>query len=302
MKHIQYLICGLLALSTLTCCAKPKPLPPVKKVMPKPEPPLPVSYQDIDSIRVSALLAAADTLPDDTNFPLFFGRQLKGIPYVSNTLEKGRREKLIVNLRGLDCTTFVETVTALTKTRKQHGHWNEYLKNLENLRYQGGKMKGYCSRLHYFSMWIADNTARGNVDTINTEPAACAMTHINLNFMSRHPRRYRHLRNNMQWVDTIRALEKKFSGYNIHFVPARKLDGSRKELSFIHNGDILALVIGNKGLDYSHLGFAAWGKDGKLHLLNASFLHKCVVEEPMPLYVYMKRHPSQRGVSVVRIK
>ena len=55
-----------------------------------------------------------------------------------------------------------------------------------------------------------------------------------------------------------------------------------------------------KGLDTSHLGFAVW-KEGRLHLLNASSIHKKVVLEPMTLRQYMQKHPSQLGVRVVRV-
>ena len=71
-------------------------------------------------------------------------------------------------------------------------------------------------------------------------------------------------------------------------------------LETIHDGDILAIVTRKKGLDTSHLGFAVWQK-GCLHLLNASSIHKKVVLEPMTLSEYMKKHPSQLGVRVVRV-
>ena len=48
------------------------------------------------------------------------------------------------------------------------------------------------------------------------------------------------------------------------------------------------------------LGFAVWHKDG-LHLLNASQLHKKVVEEPMTLEQYLSRHPSFTGIRVVQL-
>ncbi|MBQ2498070.1 MAG: DUF1460 domain-containing protein, partial [Prevotella sp.] len=55
-----------------------------------------------------------------------------------------------------------------------------------------------------------------------------------------------------------------------------------------------------KGLDTSHVGIAVWHKDG-LHLLNASMIHKKVVEEPMTLKQYMQKHLSQTGIRVVRV-
>jgi TonB-dependent SusC/RagA subfamily outer membrane receptor len=40
----------------------------------------------------------------------------------------------------------------------------------------------------------------------------------------------------------------------------------------------------------------------RLHLLNASQIHKRVVEEPMTLFKYMGKHPSQLGIRVVEVK
>lgn len=56
-----------------------------------------------------------------------------------------------------------------------------------------------------------------------------------------------------------------------------------------------------QGLDYSHVGLAVWGKDGKLHLLNASSLRKKVVEEPQTLYRYMLGQRNQMGIRLVRL-
>jgi hypothetical protein len=59
------------------------------------------------------------------------------------------------------------------------------------------------------------------------------------------------------------------------------------------------MITNKKGLDTSHIGIASWHKDG-LHMLNASSVHKKVIEEPMTLFKYMQKHPSQIGVRVVR--
>lgn len=45
---------------------------------------------------------------------LFF----RGTPYVASTLEK-EPEGLVVNLQELDCTTFAETVLALSRTLRE---------------------------------------------------------------------------------------------------------------------------------------------------------------------------------------
>src|SRR5512146_1957361 len=46
------------------------------------------------------------------------GLSFIGTPYVAHTLEVPGPEHLVVNLQGLDCTTFVENVLALSRTVK----------------------------------------------------------------------------------------------------------------------------------------------------------------------------------------
>jgi len=36
------------------------------------------------------------------------GKSFIGTEYVAHTLEKGKKESLVINLTGLDCTTFLE--------------------------------------------------------------------------------------------------------------------------------------------------------------------------------------------------
>ena len=70
-------------------------------------------YQKVDSVKIVTMLQkAVDNHKNKT--PLFFAHQLIGRPYVAHTLEGQPTERLVVNTRQLDCTTLVETVTALT--------------------------------------------------------------------------------------------------------------------------------------------------------------------------------------------
>ena len=71
-------------------------------------------YLPADSVLIERLLAEAKALPGGENRPLFFARKFLGRPYVAHTLEKNDDERLVVNTRELDCTTLVETVSALS--------------------------------------------------------------------------------------------------------------------------------------------------------------------------------------------
>jgi hypothetical protein len=270
-----------------------------------------VTYQQTDSLKVVSLLTKGKQRPAGENLTLFYANQLKGLPYVGKTLEVNPKEELAINLRELDCTTLVENVVALVLTTRQGStRFSDFCRNLERIRYRDGRLDGYASRNHYFSEWIESNSWQDLVSEItgkkadsrgyyypfvDTQVLAC-------NYMSLHPDRYPMLRNDAQALRQIKANEKRINGKTVRYVPRRLLGRSRRELSLIEDGDILAIVTKKAGLDVSHLGFAVWGRDGKLHLLNASQIHKKVVLEPMTLEEYMKKHPTQLGVRVIRVK
>ena len=263
-----------------------------------------ITYEWEDSTRVADLLQQARQQPPNRNMILFFARQFLGIPYVGHTLEVNKEEELVVNLRQLDCTTFVETVTALTLAFRHDGlGWDDYLQWLLTIRYNNGKLDGYCSRNHYFSQWIDSNTRLGlvNEQTSASYPFT-ASQQLQLNFMSTHPDLYAMLKDKPDDVKKIAQLEKAVSGTKVRYIPASLLNESKRALKYVRDGDILALVTKKSGLDVSHVGFAEWGTDGKLHLLNASSIHKKVVLEPMTLYQYAQKHPSVLGIRVIRIK
>ena len=258
-----------------------------------------VTYQRADSVKICRLLRDANK----QTTTLWFARQFLNIPYVAHTLEVNPAEQLVVNTRQLDCTTLVETVTALTLCAHQGKRsWNDYLSTLRTLRYRKGKLDGYPSRLHYFSDWIADKTAMSIVKEIQSpNPPFSAVQQINVNYMSTHPDAYQALKAHPEWVSVIRQQEETLSGTTSRYIPKSVLKRNTKALrQAVHDGDIIAITCNKKGLDIAHLGFAVWKKDG-LHLLNASQIHKKVVQEPMTLYQYLQKHPSHTGIRIIRI-
>ncbi|EHG21219.1 hypothetical protein HMPREF9332_01738 [Alloprevotella rava F0323] len=258
-----------------------------------------VVFSPQDSIKIVELLSS----PAKGNDILWFARKFINIPYVASTLEIADPEQLVVNLTQLDCTTLVETVLALAITqRKSEKKFTDYCQNLELIRYNKGKMDGYLSRNHYFSWWMHDNMNKGIIKDITDTKYFTANVNVQNYYMSQNPSKYKFLKAHPEWGDSIRTMEKSGNGPDGSYLPEKNTCLSKKELSVIHDGDIIAIVTTKKGIDYSHLGFAVWGKDGKLHLLNASSIHHKVVEEPKTLYQYLKEHPSSIGIRVLRLK
>lgn len=257
-------------------------------------------YWRSDSVKVTRLLAKAARLGKGSNYMTWFARQLCGLPYVAKTLEKNANERLVVNLRQMDCTTYVETVLALTRCAKQRKRgFADFCHNLRLIRYRGGKV-GYPDRLHYFTYWIRDNERMGLVsDVQGPVPPFTAVQTVRANYMTIHTYIYPMLKRHPEWVDEVRRMEDSITGHRYRYIPKNRLANSKLLRQTIHDGDIIVILTSKKGLDTSHIGIAAWHADG-LHMLNASSVHHKVVEEPMLLSTYMARHPSQIGIRVVR--
>lgn len=261
-----------------------------------------VKYLQKDSIVATELLKSCMTeCKTKDNCLMYFARKLKSIPYVARTLEGGECERLVVNLRQLDCTTYVENVIALYLCIKNgKTTFRDFCNYLRNIRYENGIVT-YPTRLHYFSYWIEQNTLTGIVrEIVPQDSSVTEDSEYDIYYMSSNPEKYPALRKDTSLIDDISEMEKYFDGKTYRYIPKAKLKNPESLQAYIKDGDIIAIVTNKKGLDISHIGFAAWQK-GNLHLLNASSIHKKVVEEPMSLYKYMMRHPSQTGIRIIRV-
>lgn len=259
-------------------------------------------YQKSDSLKVVRLLNKAKHLKTDTNMMLYFANQFKGIPYVAKTLEKNDEERLVVNLRQFDCTTFVENVLALVLCNKNNKNsFADFCNYLRMMRYNNGNVS-YSHRLHYFSEWIANNSRMGFVlEKQLPNPPFTKVQRLEIDYMSKHPQAYPMLVKNPSWIKDISEMENELNGREYRYIPKSEIANTDVFRNAIHDGDIIAITTSKRGLDTSHVGIAVWHKDG-LHLFNASSVHHRVVEEAMTLYTYMKRHPSQVGIRIVHVQ
>ena len=265
-------------------------------------------YIPEDSIRVMNLLQSAekDAAKDSTagQTMLRIGRAIEkmNIPYVAHTLEPNDQERLIINLRELDCTTFVESAMALTLcVRSGRTTFDDYCRILQKIRYWQGRAPQYIRRLHYFTSWIEDNTTMDLVRELQTpNPPFTAVQTVQAHYMTQHVDKYRMLTVNPQDVPMIREMEKRIEGKKYRYIPKQQLYNNQLLRKTIHDGDIIVIITNIKGLDTQHIGIAAWHADG-LHLLNASSIHHRVIEEPMTLRQYLYKHPTMPGIRVVRI-
>ncbi len=262
-----------------------------------------IEYTPEDSVKIEAILknAVTNRRPED-NQMLYFGRQFLGIPYVAHTLENGDKEHLIVNVHGLDCTTFVETVLALKMCDdKNQRTFRDFCDNLTAIRYRNGKMDDYPSRLHYFTWWGEDNEQLGIVKQVvfNDFPFNAKQT-INVNYMTRNPNLYKQLKNHPEFISVIRRYEQESNGKVYRYIPKQNLNLSRASLGmYVHDGDIISIITNKPGLDTSHIGIVFW-KGGVLHLMHASSLAKKVIMDTKTFYNYSMGQNAHLGIRVYR--
>lgn len=224
------------------------------------------------------------------------GKSFIGIPYIAKTLEIGETESLVINLQGLDCTTFVENVLAfglMLKTQKTD--FDSYTHYLETIRYKDGELDGYASRLHYFSEWIANNEQKGLLKDVTSELGGME-SNKTINFMSTHRELYPFLKDSDNY-NKIKSSEEFLKGRSICILPQ---DQIKAKEHLIRSGDIIALTTSIKGLDITHTGIATREADGRIHLLHASTGSMEVEVSKLPLTDYLKDIKNNTGIMVAR--
>jgi hypothetical protein len=225
------------------------------------------------------------------------GKSFIGTDYTANTLDIGRKEKLVLFLVGLDCYTLMESSLAISRCIKAgKTTFENYEKEILNLRYRDGKLTDYTSRLHYFSDWIFDINKRGIGKDITKEIGG-EKYNLKVDFMSNHPDSYKQLKANPEFVKNIAKIEKEISARSYFYIPKERIKNIENK---IQSGDIIGITTSIDGLDISHTGIAYRSDDGRIHLLHAPNVGYKVQISEKPLADYLMGNKKQTGIIVVR--
>jgi Protein of unknown function (DUF1460) len=233
------------------------------------------------------------------DFTLNIAKSFLNRPYKAHTLEGNATEKLVVNLRDFDCSTFVETCIAMGLTyRKNDISYDKFKGYLKRLRYYNkGTIKGYDSRIHYFSDWLYTHAQDGLLEDITPSMGGVEWKR-NVNFMSTHWDKYPFVKNT-SLQEKIQSVESKISNQNFTFIPKSKVKSIENQFL---NGDIIGITTNIDGLDMTHEGFAIRLQDKRVYLLHASSDFKRVMVTDKPLAEYLAKNKSQTGIMVARLK
>lgn len=257
--------------------------------------------ESTDTTKITKLLIqATDFSASNPNELMeFIGRQFVGMPYKSGTLEM-EPETLTINLDEFDCTTFIETVTALALTiEDRKNSWQDFANNLESLRYRQGEANGYASRLHYFSDWIVTNTHRGYIKEVTDRIPQSNSQIKTLDYMSHNRASYPALKDSATF-EGIKNMEVGYRSHRFPYIKSARMT-SKPVTNALKGGDIVALTTKIGGLDVSHVGLIVIEKDGP-HLLHASSREGKVVVDKLPLAEYMRKSSNLTGIRVIRLQ
>ena len=255
---------------------------------------------DGDTVLINQLLMKGyeSGLSDANALIEFYARQLLGTPYVAHTLE-GDQEMLTINIHELDCLTFIETLYSLTRaTLNRRYSWRDFAANVENIRYRGGEMGDYSSRIHYISEWIIDNHIRGNLVEITPDLPHVDYMIKNIDYMTHHTDSYRQLKNDSVMVEKIRRYELRH--HRFPYVKRSWLNDKAVKAA-LRSGDFVSLVTKTEGLDVSHNGIIIVDDKGDPYLLDASMSGGKVMLEGKPLFKYLERSKTNIGIRVFRM-
>lgn len=218
-----------------------------------------------------------------------------GIPYTSGLLDQSLEETLKVSLQKFDCVLFVEVVLAVSRGVAVKDYSEQmFLQRVENLRYVNGNLNGYCSRLHYFSDWIADNEKRAMVTNITANLGGIPFQKT-LNFMSQHRELYPQIAKNEANYQCILEREKRLSELALTYLPYSQI---RNIYSQLKPGDIVAVATEIDGLDVTHTGFVYRNADGNVGLIHASPAGEVTIAYDLQRYV--SRVEQAIGIIVAR--
>jgi hypothetical protein len=224
------------------------------------------------------------------------GKSFMGTEYVAGTLDKDTNERLVINLTGLDCVTFVENCLTFARcVKKGKTSFDDYKQELEKIRYRDGKIDGFSSRLNYFCDWIYNNEEKGIVKNITADIGGVSYDK-KIYFMSSHTKSYKQLADKAE-LNNIQTTEDSINSRNLYYIPKRDI---HKAYDQMQNGDIIATTTTIDGLDVTHTGYVYKGNDGGTYFMHASSKKGKVIISDSQLEDYVSEDSKKTGIMVAR--
>ncbi len=215
---------------------------------------------------ISRFLLSASEMKDPGRMVEFISGRLIGTAYRESTLTGGPgvSEVLTINLKEMDCFTFLDYVEAM----RLSGNFSGFIENLKRVRYRGGVVS-YGERNHFFTDWIEHNPDLVEDCTGLVGGEKTRRVGIRLNVME----------NGTGILPGIKPEQREIS-----YIPSGDVDP--EVTGRMKTGDYVGIYSTKKGLDASHVGIFI-RKNDRPCLRHASSREgiRRVIDEPFTKYI-----------------
>ena len=225
--------------------------------------------------------------------------ELAGTPWMPFTLDVSPdAEYCVVNLKGVDCFTFIENSLCLARMIKRVETSPEDLVNeVQFTLYREGKMGDFTTRLHYISDWFFDNEKKGVLKILTPELPGAETFPQKIDFMTKHPGSYKQLKSHPELTSGIKAAEDRINARSLKYLP---MDSLKDAEHLLQTGDLVGVTTTKGGLDIGHCGLCLKDENGVVHFVDASSIRRKMRVTYEPEMVASLNRPQFTGVMIVR--
>ncbi|ATL67286.1 DUF1460 domain-containing protein [Nocardia terpenica] len=225
------------------------------------------SLDEVTASKLDELLAVRRAAPAGISQGDLIGllsARFLGTPYGADMLvgSATEPERLVVDLRRVDCFTFLDYVQALTRSTDR----SSFLANLVETRYTDGKVD-FAHRKHFFTDWaVTPKTAATDITSSLTPAAVTVPEHLNLKS------------DGTNYLPGLPVVDR-----NVTYIPSGAVTDA--VVSQLHTGDYLAAYADRPGLDVTHVGIFIATPDGPMFRNATSLAAYQVVDTPLADYL-----------------
>lgn len=203
-------------------------------------------------------------------------------PYVANRLVGSNdvAEKLVVDLLGLDCFTYLDYLEAFKTANNQEA----FLNNLQRVRYIDSKVE-YLKRKHFYSDWLFENQ-KLVIDLTKEDKKLADLASVDVVQIN--------LGKNGEYIPNLGVREREIS-----YIPRDNV--SDANLSSIVSGDYVGFRREIAGLDVTHVGLLIKKTDG-IYVRHASSAKSAKKVVDQKLVDYLAINTGVKGILLFRPK
>ncbi|MGD9807075.1 MAG: N-acetylmuramoyl-L-alanine amidase-like domain-containing protein [Deferribacterales bacterium] len=191
--------------------------------------------------KVGSIISQSSKISATGDRIAFISEKFLGTKYKAGTLisDPEKSEKLVINLEGMDCFTFLDYVEALRLSKDS----DDFTENLKKVRYFNG-IVSYKNRKHFFTDWVSGEN--NTVKDITSELPGSITVEKYINRKS----------DTKNWLKNLPQTMRM-----ITYIPANLV--SKDVVKLLQNGDYVGVYADKEGLDVTHTGIFIRNSSGE---------------------------------------